>query len=692
MHQELIFEIGTEEIPAGYIVPALESLKSNMAAKLKDLNLSFTSIQGAATPRRLAVCVKQLEERQPDLVEELLGPPKSAAYDTNGNPTKAAEGFAKSKGMALEDLQIVSTPKGEYLMVVQEQKGRETKELLMDLLPGVVKEIPFPKSMRWGDGRFSFARPIQWLVALFNAQPVPFSIEGGGEAGNLSLGHRFMAPQPFEVTSFDDYIASLRDRHVLADIQERKDAVVAEITRAAGAVGGTILADDDLVDTVTNLVEKPYAICGSFDKKFLDLPNEVLITSMREHQKYFAITNADGKLMPNFIAVNNTEIKDVNLGAEGHQRVLRARLEDAMFFFNDDLDKNLADFVPALNGIVFQAKLGTMLDKTERVSKLAGILAEKLSPENSDNARRAAHLAKADLLSAMVNEFPSLQGVMGQDYAIRANETPEVATAIKEHYMPIRAGSALPQEKTGAIVGIADRIDTICGCFGIGQTPTGTTDPFGLRRLALGLIHIIEQHHFSISLSDLIHEALTLFEDKLTEEKSEGLKNVTSFIMGRYINDKINKGTSADTVEAVTSVHFDDIIDCSLKIEALKSVSGQGSFPLLAGSFKRVMNIIKAHRDYTVDESLLEKDAEKNLFSAYKDVYTVVKPLIEARQYEEAMQTILKMKEPIDLFFDGVMVMAEDEKLKNNRLALLNSIAGLFLKIGDFSKMYAINK
>lgn len=692
MHHELIFEIGTEEIPAGYIVPALESLKSNMAAHLKELNLSFGTIKGAATPRRLAVCVEQLTDRQPDMVEELLGPPKNAAYDKNGTPTKAAEGFAKSKGMTLEDLRIVSTSKGEYLMVVQEQKGRETKELLMDLLPALVKDIPFPKSMKWGAGRFSFARPIQWLLAIFNSQPVCFTIEGAGEAGNTTLGHRFMAPQAIEVTTFVGYIESLRDHHVLADIPERRAAVLTEISSAAAKAGGTILPDDNLVDTVTNLIEKPHAICGSFDQKYLDLPNEALITSMREHQKYFAITNAGGELMNHFIAVNNTKLKNTDLGTEGHQRVLRARLEDAMFFFNDDLQKDLADFVPALDGIVFQAKLGTMLDKTKRISKLATTLAEKLSPADSADAARAAHLAKADLLSAMVNEFPSLQGVMGRDYAIRAGENLAVATAIQEHYMPIRAGSSLPHGRVGALVGIADRIDTICGCFGIGQTPTGTTDPFGLRRLALGLIHIIEHHRFSISLTDLIHESLTLFDEKLSIDKGEIQQSVVHFIMGRYQNDKISKGTSSETVEAVISVYFNDIIDCSLKIEALNSVSSQASFPLLAGSFKRVMNIIKDHNDSVVSENLLEEDAEKALFSAYKDVYNTVEPLIAVRQYEEAMQAILKMKEPIDRFFDDVMVMAEDERLKNNRLALLRSIAELFLRIGDFSKMYAINK
>ncbi len=692
MSKELLFEIGTEEIPAGYIVPALENLKHNLAAKLTELNLSFGNIKGVATPRRLALCVEQLDDYQPDRVEELLGPPKQAAYDKEGNPTKAASGFAKSKGASLDDIQIVSTPKGEYLMIVQEQKGRQTEELLPEFLPELVSAIPFPKSMRWGAGRLNFARPIQWLLALYNNKPISFSIEGAGDAGSTTQGHRFMSPATLDVTDFEDYLVKLRDNHVIADVNERTGVVVSEINTAASEANGEILPDEELVATVANLVEKPFAICGSFDRKFLALPKEVLITSMREHQKYFAIVDKNGQLMPNFVAVNNTQVKDKQLGAEGHQRVLRARLEDAMFFFKDDQQKKLVDFVADLKGIVFQAKLGTMLEKTERISQLAGSLAKEIAPANIENAKRAAFLAKADLLSAMVNEFPSLQGVMGRDYAVRDGEDLDVATAIQEHYMPIRAGSQLPKGVTGALVSMSDRLDTISGCFGIGQVPTGTTDPFGLRRLALGLIHIIENKSFSISLNQMCRESLQLFGDKLSEQEDAALQNIITFIMGRYVNDLISKGVAAETVEAVTSVGFDNIVDCNMKIAALSAVCDQDSFALLAGSFKRVMNIVKDHREAVIDESLFEEEAEKNLFSAYESVNSEAAPLIKMREYEKAMQAILKMKEPIDHFFDDVMVMADDEKLKTNRLSLLNAIAALFLQIGDFSKMYSISK
>jgi glycyl-tRNA synthetase beta chain len=692
MSRELLFEIGTEEIPAGYIIPALENLKENMAAKLAELNLSFDNIKGVATPRRLAICVEQLDAYQPDKVEELLGPPKQAAYDKEGNPTKAASGFAKSKGASLDDIQIISTPKGEYLMIVQEKKGRQTEELLPELLPELVSAIPFPKSMRWGAGRLTFARPIQWLLAVYNSKPLQFSIEGAGDAGSTTQGHRFMSPVTIDVTDFGEYLAKLRDNNVIADLNERKSAVVAGINAAAAGAKGHILPDEELVGTVANLVEKPFAICGSFDPKFLALPKEVLITSMREHQKYFAVTDQEGALMANFVAVNNTQVKDEQLGAEGHQRVLRARLEDAMFFFKDDQQKKLADFGAGLSGIVFQAKLGTMLEKTERISKLAASLAKELAPENMESAKRAATLAKADLLSAMVNEFPSLQGVMGRDYAIRDGEKSIVATAIQEHYMPIRAGSPLPKSAVGALVSMSDRLDTIAGCFGIGQVPTGTTDPFGLRRLALGLIHIIEDQVFSVSLSQVCRESLHLFGDKLTEQEDSSLKNIIDFIMGRYVNDQISKGVAAETVEAVTSVGFDDIVDCNMKIEALNAVCSQDSFALLAGSFKRVMNIVKDHQEAAIDEALFEEEAEKSLFAAYGSVNEEAAPLIKTREYEKAMQSILKMKEPIDHFFDDVMVMADDEKLKTNRLSLLNAIAALFLQIGDFSKMYSISK
>ena len=393
-----------------------------------------------------------------------------------------------------------------------------------------------------------------------------------------------------------------------------------------------------------------------------------------------------------FVAVNNTRVKTARLGADGHQRVIRARLEDAFFFFKEDQHKTLAQRVEDLSGVISQARLGTMLEKTARIKALASLLAEKLSPSHRAQTERAAQLAKADLLTSMVGEFPTLQGVIGKDYALLNGESQEVAEAIREHYLPVRAGGALPESIPGALVGMADRLDSLAGCFGIGQTPTGTTDPFGLRRLALGLLHIIAKTGFSLSLPELIDQALALYGDKLTVPRAEAARNVLEFIKGRFVNDLTSQGIPAEAVEAVTSVSFADPADCRRRIDALLAISGQEAFTQLSAAFKRVINIIKENRETTVQESLFQEAAEEELYAAYQSVRRQALPLLEKGGYEEAMAVILLMKEPVDSFFDKVMVMAEDQKVRQNRLNLLTAIAALFLGIGDFSKMYALNQ
>ncbi|MDG4474849.1 glycine--tRNA ligase subunit beta [Thiovibrio frasassiensis] len=691
MQHELLFEIGTEEIPAGYIMPALAQLEKLLAERLTALALPYTNLHTAATPRRLAVSISGLAERQPDRTEEILGPPKKAAFDKNGQPTQAAIGFAKKNGAEVEALQTVATPKGEYLMVRVEQIGRQTQDLLSDLLPEVVTSLNFPKSMRWGAGRISFARPIQWLLAVYGGETVPFTLDTITSA-NTTRGHRFMARAPLSATCFSDYVETLRTAQVMVEPKERRAAVLAEITRAAQQAGGTILPDEELVDTVCNLVEKPFAICGTFEERFLALPREVLITSMREHQKYFAVVDPAGTLMPNFIAVNNTNTKDAKLAADGHQRVIRARLEDAFFFFKEDQRRTLEERVEDLSGVIFQHKLGTMLDKTRRVTALTGLLASKLAPQHLAHAERAARLAKTDLLTDMVGEFPSLQGAIGQDYALLSGEAPEVATAIREHYLPVRAGGTLPLSIPGSLVGMADRLDSITGCFGIGQIPTGTADPFGLRRLSLGLLHILNGMDFRLSLAEFVDQALSLYGDKLTVPRDEARRNVLEFIKGRFSNDLTSQGIPAEAVEAVTSVSFDDPVDCKRKIIALMAISKQEAFTILAGSFKRVINIIKDNSKTSVQAELLTESAEQKLHEAFLTVRLEATPLLEAGDYEKGLEVILKMKGPVDTFFEEVMVMVEDERVRANRLNLLTAIARLFLQIGDFSKMNAINQ
>ena len=686
MQHELLFEIGTEEIPAGYIMPALSQLQNTLRARLNDLALPFTEIHAGATPRRLAVAVSGLADCQSDREEEVLGPPQKAAFAANGQPSQAAMGFARSRGVEVEALQIAQTPKGEYLMLRVRQKGRQTAELLAELLPQLLTSLSFPKSMRWGAGQASFARPVQWLLAVYNGRTISFSVDNIA-SGDCTRGHRFMAGDSFPAATFAGYVEDLRLAQVLVDPAERRALVLEEIHRAAHRAGGVVLPDEELVDTVCNLVEKPFAICGAFEERFLALPPEVLITSMREHQKYFAVADDTGRLMPNFIAVNNTLVKDPELAADGHQRVIRARLEDAFFFFKEDQQRSLAERVQDLSGVIFQARLGTMLEKTERVVALAGLLAGKLAPAAKAHAQRAALLAKADLLTGMVGEFPSLQGAIGRNYALLQEEAPEVALAIRDHYLPVRAGGALPESLPGALVGLADRLDSLAGCFGIGQSATGTTDPFGLRRLSLGLLHIINGRGFSLSLKECIAAALDLYGDRLTLSREQAAATLLEFIKGRFVNDLTAQGLPLEAVEAVTSVTFDNPVDCRRRIDALLAIRKQEAFTILAGAFKRVNNIIKDNREIVVRRELLREPAEERLYESWLAVRIRVEPLVAAGDYDSALAVILEMKDPVDTFFDQVMVMVEDDQLRANRLNLLTAIAGLFLGIGDFSRM-----
>jgi glycyl-tRNA synthetase beta chain len=683
---ELLFEIGTEEIPAGYIDPALQFLAEAAAKQFAELNLAYDTITTVGTPRRLTLAVAAIQERQPDRVVEHMGPSKQAGFDAEGKPSKAAMGFARSRGVAVEDLATVTTPKGEYLLAVENVKGVATIDLLPGILAGLVREIPFPKSMRWGNGDVAFARPIQWLVALFGSTVIDLSI-ARIRAGNSTFGHRFMAPGAIPVSGFADYRQKLRQNQVIVDPAERRQAVMEEVRKAVAGHDGAPILDAGLVGTVTNLVEVPWGVCGSFDKKFLELPREVLITSMREHQKYFPVAGAQGDLLPLFVAVNNTRVDDRALAVSGHQRVLRARLEDGLFFFREDRKSRLADRRQDLKGIVFQNKLGTMLEKSDRIAALAESIANRIAPEQKDNAVRAAQLAKCDLLTAMVGEFPTLQGIMGREYARSDGESETVAVAIQEHYKPVRAGGELPENIVGAMVGMADRLDTLAGCFAIGEKPTGTTDQFGLRRQALGLLHIIRGHGLCASLRTMINDALVGYKGTV-DIPADTAEQLVEFIRLRFENDVVAAGIRPEIVAAATAVEFDDPVACRARIEALKNISSREQFGVLAGSYKRIRNIIKDNTDTSVDELLLLDGAEKQLHATLVEVRGGIEPLLETGRYDEALEIMLRMKEPVDLFFDKVMVMADDPAVRRNRLNLLTALGEMVLRIGDISRMH----
>jgi glycyl-tRNA synthetase beta chain len=596
---DLLFEIGTEELPAGFIFPALEQLQQNFIRKATELQLSLGQVKVAGTPRRLALMVEGLVERQPDRLEELMGPSTKAGLDADGGFSKAAQGFARSKGADVADLRVVETARGEYLVLTREVAGVQTAELLPDLLCGLLAEFSFAKSMKWGSNSSTFARPVQWLLALYGPEVIHLSLDGI-VSSDSSRGHRFMAPDLMQIQGASSYEQQLEAAHVLVDPARRRQRVLAEIERAVaeipGLTGARVAVDEALLDTVTNLVESPFGVCGAFDERFLELPDEVLITSMREHQKYFPVVDEKGRLLPYFVAVNNTRVTDTALTRKGHERVLRARLEDALFFFGADRERRLDERFFDLTGIIFQARLGTMLEKSERLIKLAAMLAEKIAPEHIDAARRAARLCKIDLLTDMVGEFPTLQGDMGAAYALSDGEDAEVALAIREHYLPKRAGSELPTATLGALIGLADRLDTLAGSFGIGQQPTGTTDPFGLRRQALALLNIIGDRGYSLSLRDMVYKTLALYGDKV-DGSAVTVETVVAFIRGRFVNDAVALGFDQGTVEAVTSLGFDDVNDCKKKIDALAAIRHDESFGVLAAAFKRIRNIIKDIRE-----------------------------------------------------------------------------------------------
>jgi glycyl-tRNA synthetase beta chain len=626
-----------------------------------------------------------LPDRQPDREEIITGPPAKVAFLSDGKPTKAGEGFARSHGVSVDDLQVEDTEKGLYIVLRRIVPGRETIELLSKLLPLVIAAIPFPKTMRWGTEDLRFARPIRWLVALYGEDIVPFSL-AGVETGFESRGHRFMAPEAIRVPSNPEgYVKALEGVFVLADPSVRRNRLLKEARNATASVSGNILSDDELVDINTYLTEFPSAVCGSFDKRFLALPRDVLITCMREHQKYFAVVDYKGDLMPHFVAINNTRSPRPGLVCEGHERVLRARLSDAEFFFKEDLKRPLDAFVADLSGMIFHKRLGTVLDKIYRVKALAHYLAKQIAQDKVEVVERAAWLCKADLLTEMVGEFPSLQGIIGREYALLSGESQEVANAIEEHYMPIRSGGELPESLPGALLSIADKMDTICGTIAIGLKPSGTADPYGLRRQALGILRIVEERSISLSLKALIAEASHRLENQLSEVSKELTTDVITFFKRRFSYNLTAGGMDHDVVEAATRVEFDDVKDCILRAKALAAVRSRPEFEPLSTAFKRIMNILKGFEGGAVNPSLLEAEEEKTLYEVYLSVEKRVVFSLERRDYEQALVTLLSLKPQVDSFFDHVMVMTEDVDVKANRLALLWNIARLFLRIGDLS-------
>jgi glycyl-tRNA synthetase beta chain len=683
--KEFFLEIGTEEIPAGFIPRAMAEIEAMITRELANARLGYTTVQTMATPRRLALVVKDIPAVQPDAEITATGPSKKAAFDADGKPTRAAEGFARGQGVAVADLQVVATDKGEYLAVTRRETGRPTHELLSEILPVLVANIPFKKSMRWGDLDVRFARPVHWIVALFDGVVVPFAF-GNIESGSISRGHRFMANTSFPVRNFSHYLDECERHFVIVDPERRKEIIRRESHRVAAVAGGHLLPDEDLLEQVTYLVEYPSAVHGTFSREFLKVPKEVLITSMRSHQRYFSIVDNQGHLMPGFITINNTLTDDPTVVVRGNERVLRARLSDARFFFEEDQKTPLDARVEELKKVVYQQKLGTSFEKMERFKALAEGLADKLNPAVKLQTGRTAWLCKADLVSGMVGEFPEVQGIMGREYALLEGEDVAVANAIAEHYLPIQAGGELPISDIGAFVSIADKLDTICGCFGVGLIPTGAADPYALRRATIGIISIILDRGYCLSLAELINRSLDLLSTKLNRPKEQVATEVLEFFRGRFINLLGNEFAS-DAVDAAVSAGFDDLVDVKARIVALAEFKSHPDFEQLAVAFKRIGNIIKDGTDALVDPILFQDGAEGVLYQAFHDVKIQVAAAIEQGAWLEALTRIASLRGPVDGFFDKVMVMAEDQQVRTNRLALLTVIDRMLCRIADFSRI-----
>ncbi|MBM4372153.1 MAG: glycine--tRNA ligase subunit beta [Deltaproteobacteria bacterium] len=685
---ELLLEIGTEEIPARMAPEGLSMLEEGFRKALAALGVGEIALRCFVTPRRLVLHAPALPVAQDDRTEEKRGPALSAAFGPDGAPTKAAEGFARSVGLTLDQLDRVETDKGAYLLARRTVPGRP----LTDFLPGVVLEtlqaLRFPRAMRWGDEEVLFVRPVQWIVALFDGQVIPVTF-GDVTAGRTTRGHRFHGAAALEVKDFAQYVATLEENGVMLDPGARAARIREGLAAVERDTGLRVVPDEGLLLEVTHLVEHPVVLSGGFDPRYLELPRETLITSMRHHQKYFAVEAADGRLAPRFAVVANTTVKDPAVVVRGNVRVLRARLEDAMFFLLEDRKRPLDGFLPDLEGQLFMKGLGTMAEKGRRLEALAALLAGEVEPGLRDTVRRAASLAKADLATAMVFEFAELQGTMGREYARHHGEPEAVALAIWEHYLPRGAEDALPATTPGALVAVADRLDTLAGTFGLGLVPTATKDPYALRRAALGLLRILLARGWSLPLSRLFRLALEGYGRDFGDPAEALVAKLVEFT-GTRLRVHLAAGHATELVDAVLAGGFEDVPDVARRVAAIEALRGRPDYEPLIVAFKRVLNITKKQDvAAAVDPARFQDPQEGVLWTAFTEVSGGVDAACAAGEHGRALELLSSLKPVIDLYFDQVMVMCDDGALRANRLATMAAIGARFLKIADFTRILA---
>lgn len=685
----LLLEIGTEEIPAKFMPAALAQLAAIAKTKLDELGIPHGQIKTAGTPRRLTLIVCDAAWKQNDKHIENKGPSVKIAFDENGNPAKAALGFARGQGLDAKDLVV----KDGYVYAVLKEIGGEVKDLLPAMLPDIINALTFPKTMRWGDLEMRFVRPIHSVLALFGETVIPFSI-AGVTSGNTTGGHRFLGKKSIEINSTEDYFTKLKENYVIADPELRRQIISEQIQNLAAAHGGTADIDAELLEEVIYLVEYPTAILGRFDEKYLALPPDAVITPMREHQRYFPLKDKNGKLLPMFITVRCGGTEHLDTVRHGNERVLRARLADAQFFFEEDQKTRLADRVDTLKTIVFQEGLGSVHDKTLRLVSLAAYLGQAVNaaPADIEIAKRSAYLAKADLSTNMVGEFSELQGIMGKEYALFNGEKPEVAQAILEHYLPRFAGDALAVTTAGRLTGIADKTDNIAATFSRGLVPTGSQDPYALRRQALGIVHTLLDARYSVSLAGLLEAAFDLLKIDDSQKRRELTAAITDFFRLRLKNVLGDENIRYDIIDAVLAAGSDDVYDAYLRAKALAQFIAEGESDAVQKAFQaltRTGNLAKQAKDAPgrVNAELFATAAEKNLYQAYCDANDKIGRAVQEKNYPAALHELLGMTDPINGFFDAVMVMVDDAAVKQNRLALLQGITGLSAKIADFAKL-----
>lgn len=680
--ETLLIELGTEELPPKSLKNLAVTLYQQIKDQLDNADLAYDDIKWFATPRRLAVKVTKLAEKQADKEIEKRGPAINVAFDAEGNPSKAAQGWARSNGISVDEAQRLKTDKGEWLLHRATQAGKTVEALIPDMVKFALSKLPIPKPMRWGSTRIQFIRPVHTLTMMFGEKII------AGEtlevsSNNLVTGHRFHHQGLVTLAHADEYEEKLKAAFVQVDYQQRQDLILKEIHKAAEKLNGVALIDDGLLEEVTGLVEWPVILIGSFDEAFLQVPAEPLIYSMKDHQKYFPVNDKNGQLLNKFIFVTNIESKDPSQVIKGNEKVIRPRLADAEFFFKTDMSKTLESRLESLSSVLFQKQLGTLKEKSERIATLSGIVAGKIG-ENTEQANRAGLLSKTDLMSDMVLEFPQVQGTMGKYYAQNDGEVPAVAQALEDQYRPRFAGDALPEGNIGCAVAIADKIDSLVGIFGINQPPKGDKDPFALRRAAIGLIRIIIEKQLNLDIDDLIKESVNLYGDKLSNENVN--KQVVDFVLGRFRSHYQEQGISVDVIQAVLANAPTEPLDFEKRIKAVSHFKSLDEAATLAAANKRVGNILAKFKGELFNEfnpSLATEDQEKALSKAFNAVKVSIAPFMADKNYQAALTELACLKAPIDDFFDNVMVMADDEAVKTNRLTLLNEIRNSFFAIAD---------